>query len=192
LETYKIFGDPKHFAITYRVCPEEYNYESSSKMAFCHCTINETLIGRIDEECYLPTWIHSLTYQTNRILNDRHLLFPKEFNGLSDREIFELILKSNQFEEEFHPDFTYLPQLDGEFWSRHHFTIDETIDGYLVYFYVKDDRITFLIEDETRKKKRDLRSYEFIFYTLELNYFLNIIDETTNFLVGNYPFLNDN
>lgn len=161
-------------------------------MAICHLIIGNNLIGQADEECYLPTWLFSLTDRRNRIVDTKHLLFPKEFEGLSDREIFETVLKANQVDDEFHPDFLYLPQLDNKFWSDHHFTLDETVDGYLIYFYVKDNNITFLIEDETERSDTDYKSYKFIFHSVELDLFINTVDQTTEFLFQQYPYLKDN
>ena len=161
-------------------------------MAICHLIFGNNLIGQVDEECYLPTWLFSLTDRRNCIVDTKQFLFPKEFENLSDREIFETILKANQFEDEFHPDFLYLPQLDNKFWSNHHFTLDETIDGYLIYFYVKDNQIIFLIEDETERLDSDYRSYKFIFHSVDLDLFINTIDQATEFLVQQYPYLKDN
>ena len=160
-------------------------------MAFCHLIFGNNLIGLVDEECYLPTWLSSLTNRRNRIVAEKQLLFPKEFENLSDREIFETVLKANQLEDEFHPDFLYLPQLDNKFWIDHRFSLDETIDGYLIYFYVKDNQITFLIEDETERLESDYRSYKFIFHSVEFDFFINTIDQATEFLVQQYPYLKD-
>jgi hypothetical protein len=161
-------------------------------MAICHLIIANNLIGQPDEECYLPTWIFSLSDRRNRIVDTRHLLFPKEFEGLTDREIFEIILKANQLEEEFHPDFLYLSQLDNEIWSRHSFTLDETVDGYLIYFYVKGNQIRFLIEDETESLESDYRSYKFIFHSVDFDFFIKTIDQAIEFLMQQYPYLKDN
>ncbi len=161
-------------------------------MAICHLIVSDNLIGQPNEECYLPTWIFSLTDRRNRIFDTKHLLFPKEFEGLTDREIFETILKANQLEEEFHPDFLYLPQLGNEIWSRHSFTLDETADGYLIYFYVKDNQIRFLIEDETESLESDYRSYKFIFHSVDFDFFIKTIDQATELLVQQYPYLKDN
>ena len=88
-------------------------------MAICHLVIGNSLIGQTDEECYLPTWLFSLSDRLNRIVDTKASLFPKEFEGLTDREIFEIILKANQLDEEFHPDFLYLPHhLSEEFFGR--------------------------------------------------------------------------
>jgi len=40
----------------------------------------------------------------------------------------------------------YLPKVDNNIWSRHRSELYETTDGYLS----KNDKITFLIEDETK------------------------------------------
>jgi len=192
LDTSQTFGEKSKFAIHYRTCPDKYNYAPADKMAICHLIVSNNLIGQPDEECYLPTWIFSLTDRRNRIVDTKHLLFPKEFEGLTDREIFETILKANQLEEEFHPDFLYLPQLDNKIWSRHSFTLDETIDSYLIYFYVKDSQITFLIEDETERMESDYRSYKFIFHSVDFDIFIRTIEQATEFLVQQYPHLKDN
>ena len=188
----RIFGDASNFAIQYQDCPDAYNHELSSKMAICHLMINGQIIGKATEECYLPTWLFSLTDRRNRIDQRRSNLFPKEFEGLSDREIFELILKANQLEEEFRTDFLYLPQPNNEIWGEHHFTIDETIDGYLICFYVRNDRITFLIENLSGISDIPGRNYQFMFHTVDLNFFMQIVDEMTHFLVKHYPYLQQN
>lgn len=186
LETSQTFGDKSKFAIYYR----SRNYYPTGKMAICHLIINNKLLGDPDEECYLPSWLFSLTDTRNYILNNKELLFPNEFKGLLDREIFELILKSNQFKSEFHHDFLYLPHLDKEIWIRHSFTIDETIDSYLIYFYVKDNAITLLIKDTKGTFEGDKRSYKF--QSINLDTFFNVIDEATEFLLQNYPYLKNN
>ena len=192
LDTPKTFGDRSEFAIHYRTCSDKYNYAPTNKMAICHLIIGNNLLGRYEEECYLPTWICSLTDRRNHIVDTKPLLFPKEFEGLTDREIFEIILKANQLEEEFHPDFLYLPQLDNKIWSRHSFTLDETVDDYLIYFYVKGNQIRFLIEDETERMKNDYRSYKFIFHSVDFDFFISTVDQTIEFLVERYPYLKDN
>jgi hypothetical protein len=192
LDTSQTFGEKSKFAIHCRPCPDEYNYAPTSKMAICHLIVSDTLIGQPEEECYLPTWIFNLTGGRNHIVDTKHLLFPKEFEGLTDREIFEIILKANQLEEEFHPDFLYLPQLDNEIWSNHSFTLDETVNGYLIYFYVRGNQIRFLIEDETERVESDYGSYKFIFHSVDFDFFISTVDQATEFLVEQYPYLKDN
>lgn len=188
----KIVGKSGDFAIQYQTSSDSFNDEPSAKMAICHMIINNQLIGNPIEVCYLPTWLFNLTDRRNWIDQRRNDLFPKEFEELTDREIFEIILKSNQLEEEFHTDFLYLPQLNNEIWNAHHFTIDETIDRYLIYFYVRNGRITFLIEDDSTVKGNSERSFQFIFKTLDLNLFIRTIDEMTYFLLEQHPYLQQN
>jgi len=151
--------------------------------------IANTFIGKPSEECYLPTWISSLTCTKNRIANTKQSLFPKEFAGLSDREIFDLILKSNQEKKEFYPAFLYLPQTHHNLWDNHHFTLDETIDDYVICFYVKDNQITFLIEDASDDFESSYRPHEFIFSSLPVDLFFQTIDETVAILIQAYPHL---
>lgn len=141
------------------------------------------------EECHLPTWLHNLTDRRNRILDTKHLLFPNEFNNLTDREIFEITLKANQLEEEFDKDFLYLPQIDNEIWSLHSLFIDETIDAYTIFFYVKEGQITFLIEDFAEHIDINKRTYNFHFHSVEFDYFIEVINQTTAYLVTQYPYL---
>lgn len=189
--TSQVFGDKSKFAIYYRSTPDTYNYTLADSMAICHLIISNNLLGKPEEECYLPTWIFNLTDRRNRIIDTKNLLFPREFEGLTDREIFQTVLKANQFEEEFHPDFLYLPQLDNKIWSRHSFTLDETVDGYLIYFYVKGDQITFLIKDETERMNSDYRSHKFLFHSVSFDFFINTIDQAIEFLLQQYPHLKD-
>lgn len=192
LNASRTFGDKSEFAIHYRACPDEYNYSPNDKMAICHLIIKDNLIGSPDEECYLPTWIFSLTDRRRRIAGTKPLLFPKAFEGLTDRETFEIILKANQLEDEFNPDFLYLPQLDSDVWSRHSFQLDETTDAYLFYFYVRENQITLLIKDETGCMDNDHPGGKFLFHTMPLDLFFKIIDEATAFLTERYPFLKEN
>ncbi len=189
METLKIFGDVGNFAITYSPCPESYNYEDKDEFAICYLVVKGNYINRQRNECWLPPWLYHLTDRKKRINTTREILFPKEFDGLSDREIFELILKANQLEEEFHSDFLYLPQVDNEIWNRHRFDLYETTDGYLSYFYVKNNKITFLIEDNSENGIGIERSYKFIFHTVDLDYFIDVVDQITNFLIKEFPSL---
>jgi hypothetical protein len=192
MDTSKIIGDKSKFAINYRSESEIITYSPNNQMAICHLIIGNNFIGRPDEGCYLPTWLFSLINLRNRIVDTYHLLYPKEFDGLTDREIFETILKANQIEKEFHPDFKYLPQLDEKIWYNHSFTIDETIDAYIIYFYVKDNQITFLIEDDIEGNESEYRSYKFIFQKVDFDQFISTIDETKDFLIQQYPYLRNN
>jgi hypothetical protein len=192
MDTSKIFGQPNSFAIQYRPNNNKLTIDSADNFAFCHLIIDKRTIGYSTETCYLPTWVCFLTDKRNFIEKNRNDLFPKEFEKLSDREIFESILKANQLEEEFHADFLYLPQLTTDIWYRHSFQLDETIDAFLFYYYIKANQIKFLIEDRSKKEDRNKRSNDFIFASADIDNFFKTVDETITFLVNTYPHLTDN
>lgn len=189
-ETLKTFGNPRTFAIQYK--PEDNGtVDANSKLAYCHFIIGNTFLGHTDEICYLSTWVFYLTDVRNSIEQSQEQLFPKEFFNLSDREIYETCLRSVQSEEEYHPDFLYLPRL-GMFVSRQHqFTMDETLDGYEIFYYVKANKLTFLIEDCLGMGYETRRSFKFVFSTVALNDFLETVNEAIVFLTKTYPYLTD-
>ena len=98
---------------------------------------------------------------------------------------------ANQEEENFHKEFLYLPKLENSIWSNHKFDLDETIDAYLFYYYVRNNEIKFLIEDGSKSQDRNIRSQNFIFFAVDLDKFFKTIDEATSFLVYKYPYLKD-
>lgn len=185
----KTFGDPRTFAINYRPNYEGKTEEAKASLAYCHLIVDNRLIGYYTEVCYLSTWFYSLTTNREFIEKNKNDLYPKKFENLNDREIFESILKTNQSEEDFYNDFLYLSQLDSKIWYKHSFRLDETIDGYLFYYYVKDSQITFLIEDRLDGDDRNSRSYNFIIHSVDLDFFFQTIDRTTSFLSNTYSYL---
>jgi hypothetical protein len=188
MATAKTFGDINTFAIRYQPYEPEQPYEGMYKLAICHLIINGKVLGSPEENCYLPTWFYYLSRQRDFIETNGNDLFTKEFQERTDREIFEMILKANQLETEFSPDFLYLPQLNEKIWSRHSFTLDETIDVYLFYFYVMDDRIHFLIEDRSAGDVNE-RTENFIFSAVPVLSFISTVDEALLYLQAEYPYL---
>ena len=187
--TSQIFGNKSSFAIQCREFRDEFDNSLSDVLGICHLIIGGKLIGSKEECCGLGTWLYNLTDRRNFIVDRKNNLYPKEFKLLNNREIFESILKANQLEEEFNNEFLYLPQLDNQIWSSHSFEIDETIDGYLIYFYVFDNQITFLIEDNSGKFINNYRSNKFIFQIINFDFFIKTIEQVTSFLVHKYPYL---
>lgn len=193
VEPAKIFGDPNAFAIQYspestpKTTPENTPEPHDAKIAFCHLIIGGTLIGNPGEACYLPTWFAFLTGNREKIAASHHSPFPKEFYQLSDREIFETINRATQFEEEFNPDFLYLPKPDEDVWANHSFSFDETLDSYFVYFYVRDDQLTFLIRNW--REHPDDKNTGFLFHTFPLDQFFQAVDDFSLFLLEHYPYL---
>lgn len=189
LNTPQIFGEESRFAIACKASPEKHDEPPAGKMAFCHLVVGNKLLGNPEEPCYLPTWLYRINDIRNELYSKRHLLFPIIFEGLTDREIFEMISRANQDEEEFDPDFHYLPQPENELWSMHRFALDETTDNYRVFFYVKDNAITFLIEDQSKQNAREREAGRFIFHTVDLGFFIHTIDGAVKFLLQQYPYL---
>jgi len=191
LDTTKTFGDPQTFAIRYRPS-EDGEVDKNDKFAFCHLIIDNKLIGNDDECCYLPTWVYYLTDEKNRIEQDTANLFADEFTSLTNREIFETCLKSTQLEEEeVDSEFRHLPKLHWQTSRRHQLILDETVDGYYLFLYVKDGKITFLIEDLLGLGYQTRRSYKFIFKTVSLNDAFNTINKAITSLTQTYPYLTE-
>jgi hypothetical protein len=185
------FGNPAGFAIRYSPCGEEYQYLESDQMAVCHLVLNNIIIGNPKDECHLPTWFRYITKARDFIRSNQYNLYRPEFNGLSEREIYESIIKSNQQEKGFNKHYLYLQQLDYSVWLRHVLRLDETNDSYLICFYVKNNEIRFIADrwwlNEGRRNKNSM-----IFKTLPLDYFLEVLENTIEFLIFCYPYLREN
>lgn len=140
LENEKYIGNKNKFAIRYLPI------ENDSNFAFCHLVFNGEIIGDKNESCYLATWIGSLKKIKYKIENNSKNLSHKEFENRSDRELFELIWKANQEEENYNVEYNYLPALENEIWSNCHISIDETIDAYLITMTENNEIIKFIWE----------------------------------------------
>jgi hypothetical protein len=133
-----------------------------------------------------------LTDEKNRIEQDTANLFANEFTNLTDREIFETCLKSTQLEEEeVDSEFRHLPRLHWQTSRRHQIILDETVDGYYLFLYVKGGKITFLIEDLLGLGHQIKRSYKFIFKTATLAEVLETINKAVASLTQTYPYLTE-
>lgn len=166
----KIFGNPSSFAIQFLPIAQEYHYEHPEKYAFCHLVVKNVIIGDPDEECYLSTWYAQLKRNRTFIWDNKNNLYPETFVNLTDREIFEIIIKSNEPEEDFDNNFRYLPQLKTEVWRHHTFHLDETTDAYLMCFYIHGKSFKFIIEKKWPESKvRD--EDNFIFTTINIEDF---------------------
>jgi hypothetical protein len=190
LNTSQILGDKEQFAIRYTV-PQDTHYDAGDPTAVCQLVIGGKLITGTGQTCFLPTWLFNLTDHKNRIADARDHLFPKEFEGKTNREIFELISKSNQTEEEFNPDFLYLPQLDRDIHVRHSFIIDPALGACQPHFYVKHNQICFLVDGKNCFNNDDDNGH-FFYHTLPLEIFYNTIDEAIVFVTVLYPYLKEN
>ena len=137
-------GDKNSFAIRY---VPGYTYRDSGHYyAFCHLVLGGQIIGNPAESCSLNSWKYSLKLLKDRIKNDFESIAHLEFSNKSDRELFELIWKANQLEEEYKDEYKYLPVLDNQVWSSCHISIDETTDAYLITMTETEGKIKFLWE----------------------------------------------
>lgn len=141
-ETY--FGDKNTFAVRYI---PGYTYEKGSHYyAYCHLVLGGQIIGDPDESCYLGSWKHSLRLLKDRIKNNFSSISNTEFQNKNDREIFELIWKANQMEEDYKNEFAHLPVLNNKVWSNCSISLGETTDAYLITMTEDNGRIKFIWE----------------------------------------------
>jgi hypothetical protein len=139
-ETY--FGDKHTFAIRY--VP---GYSDNSKKyfyAYCHLVLGGQIIGDIKEPCYLNSWKYSFEILKDQIKNDFHSIVHSEFNKRSDIELFELIYKANQLEDDYKLEYSNLPVLDNKVWRNCLISIDETTDAFLIIMTEQNEEIKFL------------------------------------------------
>lgn len=157
-------------------------------MAILHMVLNNTIVGNKDEVCYLPTWYYKVLKFKDFLDQNRSSLYPELFNGYDDTQIFELIIKSNQFADEFDEKFLELPQLDNLIWYRHLLALDETMDTFITCYYVKDNIISIVIKDRWHEKS-NLNSSNILVSKVDLDYFLRTLEEVTDFLKSRYSYL---
>jgi hypothetical protein len=138
------FGDKNTFAIRY--VPGYTNKDSGHYYAFCHLVLGGQIIGNPDESCFLSSWKYSLQLLKDQIKNDFYSIAHSEFSNRSDKELFELVWKANQLEEEYKPEYKYLPVLDSKVWSNCHISIDETTDAFFISMTELTGRIKFIWE----------------------------------------------
>ncbi len=151
-------------------------------------TIDNTVIGDPQEKCYLPTWFFQITKIRDFIKENSADLYIHDFDNLTSREIFELVVKANQIDEEFDSKFLYLPQLENEVWQRHYLTLDETINDFEICYYITNNEIKFIIKKWKPEEPDEERS-EFLLKSVDVNNFFSTLDETIDFLEKTYPYL---
>lgn len=124
------FGDINSFAVRYVSGYKVVSKSTTWYYAHLHLSLNRQIIGDIEEPCSVLMWLKSINLLLQRVKNN--VLTHKDFLNKRDDELFELIWKANQFEEEFNPAYSYLPQLNNSVWNNCHLSIDETTDAYLI------------------------------------------------------------
>ena len=146
----KFFGDKNAFAILFRP-DQEFKDEKQHALPFCHFIFNHKIIGDKNEPCFLGTWASSLLYLKNQIVLKKDCLTEPEFEKLSDLEIFELLLKTNQDEADFKENYKHLPRLAEDIWYKYRVDMDETIDRYSIFIVEDNNILKFLWRNHTRK-----------------------------------------
>lgn len=138
-----IFGDTSGFAIRYvrGYIPEKH---PDWIYGYLHFVLNGQVIGDRDEFCSTETWLWSLKLILKRMLMNPDEFKHPEFQDRKDEEIFELIWKANQSENEFEKDFLHLPKLENGLWSSCHISLDETTDAYLITLTEHEEKLKFI------------------------------------------------
>ncbi len=176
----KLFGDKNTFAISYRA-DKKYVAGKQHAFPFCHFILDNKLIGIKREPCFLGTWASSLLYLRDKISIKKDCLVEPEFEGLSDLEIFEIIDKTNQLEDEFKNRYTHLPKLQDDVWYKYRVCMDETIDGFSVNIIESNGMLKFLWRDNSMENENlgiALTSHE---------QFIKAINDCLDYLIEAYP-----
>lgn len=142
MEGERYFGNKDGFAIRYKPFYREGILDS--KYAYCHFVLKGQVIGELKECCYISTWMASAFCELEKFGAIPSVFYSPEFENRTDVEIFELLIKANQLEEEYKPEFYYLPVVDGMLWDNCILWIDETIDAYLIYKIEMQGKIRFI------------------------------------------------
>lgn len=137
-------GDTDTFAIRY--VPGWSIKDTKHYYAYCHLVLGGQIIGDPEESCYLGSWVHQLKMTQERIKDKTYAITHPAFHNKSDEDLFELIWKSNQLEENYKPAFSHLPVLENDVWVNCSLSIDETTDAYLITMTGENDKIKFLWE----------------------------------------------
>jgi hypothetical protein len=139
-ETY--IGDKNTFAIRY--VSGYTDKDKKNFYAYCHLVLGGQIIGEPNESCFLNSWKDSLEGLKDIISNSFDSLSHPEFRNRSDKELFELIWKANQLEDEYKIEYMHLPVLDNKIWHNCHLSIDETTDAFLITVTEQNGEIKFL------------------------------------------------
>lgn len=170
-ETY--FVDKNTFAIRY--VPGYSDKNKKYFYAYCHIVLGGQIIGYKEEPCYLNYWKDSFEKLKNQIKNNFDKICHFEFKDKNAEEIFELIWKANQLEEDFQVEYDYLPVLDNNVWSNCSISLDETTDAYLITMTGENGKIKFLwkgysapcLSDKMNKLYSTIVERQFVVETME-------------------------
>jgi hypothetical protein len=119
----------------------------------CHLFLGGQLIGNQDETDSLGVTSQHLEMLRDRVAGLPGTISHPLFQFLTDIEILELILKSNQLEEEFEPQYYYLPALEAEgLFGKHSFYVGESTNAYFLVVIEQLGLLKFLWKNFRRKE----------------------------------------
>jgi hypothetical protein len=143
-----VFGNRSTFGIRYvpgQIYPYASNPQSYYVTAYLHLILGNQIIGNKNEFCMTGTWIGAINHTLRQLMqNFDSIKHPKFNNFTRDDEIFELIWKANRLENQYIPEYDYLPVLDNSIWSSCHISIDETTDAWLITMHECQGKIKFI------------------------------------------------
>lgn len=177
-----IFGDKLTFGIRY-VSGYIYKDNPDWLYAYLHLVLGGHIIGDKEESCSTETWLWSLKTIKEHLLENRFQ--HPEFKNRSDIELFELINKANQFEEDFKPEYSYLPQLADSIWNICCFNMDETTDAYSKVLVEVDNKLKFIWEGWREPCPTDEIGKTFSI-TVDKDFVLKTVDECITYVENDY------
>jgi hypothetical protein len=121
-----IFGEIQSFALE---CETPANVRPLKQPNICcHMIVGARVVGDPNDIELVGLYEGDLKRMLDRVLHLRAVGHDFSIDGLSDREVVELVLKANQLEDEFDPKFIHLPQLESKFWYTHQLFLATTTD----------------------------------------------------------------
>ena len=137
-----IFGNKETFGIRY--LPDWTAKGENYRFAKLHLVFKGQVIGDPNESSLVGTWVAGLKRISKIIEVNFDKLSNAEFKNKTDYEVFELIYKSNQLEENYKGEYRYLNQLDNEVWQYCNISIDETTDAFQIVMTADGNNLKFL------------------------------------------------
>jgi hypothetical protein len=173
----KLFGNKETFAIEYRpdTVTEKYAY------AFCHLYLGGKRIGNQEESCLLSTWYWYFKHQVQRIQRQEGQLRSAFFEGLSDREIFDLI-----FEEYYNTTHSFDKKAVEDLLGKQVIRIDEKIDGYNIALIEENSYLKFMwVNRGWYESEEEVEKLNTI--VLSHREFYQVAEDCLRFLKEEYP-----
>ncbi len=156
-----IFGYQNTFAISCKL--PEYINPNEQVLILCHYLVAGDFIGNEDEPDLLGTCAGDLKRALVKLCDLQAAGHETIFDGLNDLEALAIVRKANQLEEEFEPNFLYLPQQPETFWYAHQLWLAESTDKAQVIVFNYAGRLKIIKQpywDEPKEVKSVLSKFE--------------------------------